>query len=122
MSTIVGGLLIGKLNGVPFKMKGEFTINTGVDKKSTVIGTDGVHGPSVMPQAAVITGATTDFAGVDLEEIKKTVDGLFELQTANGKTYVLRHCWYSGDGNMKTEEGELEVEFSATDCEVIGPT
>ncbi len=117
----VGGLIEIKLNGLLYKAKGSFTYNLGFPKREAVIGSDaeGVHGYKEMPQAPSLEGAFTDSVDVDLKALMLAKDATLVLSLANGKVIVFRDAVYTGDGNVTTEEGEIEIMFTAKSAEEV---
>ena len=119
MSKIIGGLAYIKADGVSIAAKGDFTYNTGQNKREMVAGIDGVHGVKEMIQVPFIEGATSDISDVDLERIKNIQDATVELQNNNGKTFVLRNAYYTSEGEHSTAEGEVGLRFEGLTGEVI---
>lgn len=105
------GKLFFKVDGVRHDAKGTFTYNIGADKTEAIVGADTVHGYKSTPQAPTIEGAITDRGDLSLTDIVELDDATVTLELANGKTFVLSNAWYSGDGNVTTEEGEIEIKF-----------
>lgn len=119
MSRIIGGLAYIKADGVSIAAKGNFTYNTGQNKREAIAGFDSVHGIKEMIQVPFIEGATSDISGVDLERIKNLQDITVELQINNGKTVVLRNAFYCADGEGSVEEGEVQLRFEGLSAEVV---
>ena len=115
----VGGIIFFQLDGELFQAKGEFTYNLGVPKRDEVVGPDGVHGFSELPQAPRIEGAVTDNDETDLEALLRFRDGTATLQLANGKTVVFREAFYSGDGDVTTNEGEIGIMIRAISAQEV---
>lgn len=107
----VGGIIEVKANGELYSAKGSFTYNLGKPKRDAVIGSDGVHGYKELPQSPFIEGAITDNEDLSLEGLVLLKDATVTLTLANGKVVVLREAYYSADGNVTTEEGEIAVRF-----------
>lgn len=111
----IGGIIEVKVNGALFSAKGSWTYNLGKGKKEAVIGSDSTHGYKEMPQEAMIEGAISDNEDLDLTSLVEIVDATVTLTLATGKIIVLRDAFYAADGNVTTEEGEIEAKFvSAT--------
>lgn len=108
-----GGIIQVSANGVSFDAKGEFTANIGRPKRESVIGSDGVHGFKETPQVSFIEGKITDRQGLDLAALVTMENATVTLQEANGKTIILRDAWYAGDGNVSTDEGEIDFRFES---------
>ncbi len=119
MDRRVGGQLFVKVDGIQQQAKGEFTYNLGALKREPVVGVDSVHGYSEVPQVPKIEGEFTDFADFDLEALLNISDATIVLEVANGKIVVLREAWYAGDGDVATNEGNIQVMFNGISCEEI---
>ena len=115
----VGGIIQLQLNGEIYSAKGAFSYNIGYDKRDVVLGSDGTHGFKEEPQAAKIEGAITDSDELDLKSLLAFRDGTATLQLANGKVIVLRECWFAGEGDVSTEEGEIGVLFQGMSAEEV---
>lgn len=119
MSKRVGGIIFVKVDGAQFRVKGSWTYNLGKAKREGVVGSDGVHGYKEMPQIPFIEGAITDDPDISIESLLETKDATITLELANGKVVSLKDAWFAGDGNMTTEEGELEARFEGLECDEI---
>lgn len=111
MAQRVGGIIQFQIGGVVRDAKGSFTYNLGHPKREAVAGADVVHGYKEMPQASSIEGVITDRGNLDVAELVTARDIMVTLELGNGKTIALADAWYAGDGNITTEEGEIEVRF-----------
>ena len=120
MSQRVGGHIYIKVDGELYSAKGSFTHNFGISTREEVIGQDGVHGYTEKPKAAFIEGSITDNIGISVKELCKISGATVTLELANGKTVVLRDAWYSGSGDVTSEEGEVNLKFtSANEAEEV---
>lgn len=119
MSSVrVGGLVIIKADGIQYKGKGSFTYRLSVPKKELVIGSDSIHGYKEIPQEGFIEGAITDDKDLDVEALQRTTGAVVTLTVANGKTIVCKDAFYSADGDVTTEEGEIQFRFSGNTEEI----
>ena len=107
----VGGIIEVKANGELYSAKGSWTYNLGKEKRETVLGSDTTHGFKTAPQEAMIEGAITDNVDLNLEALVELEDATITLRLANTKVIVLKDAFFAGDGNVSTEEGEIEVKF-----------
>lgn len=114
----VGGLVIVKSDGVQFQAKGSFTYRLSIPKKEAVIGSDSFHGYKEMPVEGFIEGAITDSEKLDLAALIRTTGAVVTLNLANGKTIVCKDAFYSADGDVTTEEGEIQFRFSGETEEI----
>ena len=115
----VGGIIEVKANGELYSAKGSWTYNLGRGKREAVVGSDEVHGYKEMPQVPFIEGTVTDREDLDLASLLNVNDATVTLTLANGKVIVLRNSWYAADGNVTTEEGEIETRFEGLSAEEI---
>ena len=115
----VGGIIEFKANGELYSAKGSFTYNLGMPKRDPVVGSDGVHGYKEMPQPPKIEGTITDRSDMDLQALLVLNDATITLRLANGKIIVLREAFYAGEGDVTTEEGEIQVLFHGTSAEEV---
>lgn len=109
----IGGTLFAKVNGAQVKTKGSWTYNLGNPKREQVVGSDGVHGYKELPQVPYCDGIITDQPDLDVSALQNIVDGDIILELANGKTVAFRNACYAADGDVTTEEGEIQVRFEA---------
>jgi hypothetical protein len=116
----VGGIIQVATNGVLLQAKGNWTYNIGRPKRDAVVGADTVHGYKEMPQAPFIEGEITDSTGLDLNALTTTTNATVVLNLAVGKTIVLSQAWYSAEGNVQTEEGNIQVKFEGKFAEEVG--
>lgn len=119
MSNRVGGIIEVKADGELYSAKGSWTYNLGVPKRGAVIGSDRVHGYKELPQECYIEGVITDSSDLDLPKLLKIKDATVTLTLANDKVVVLRQAFFSGDGNVTTEEGEIAAKFSGMSAEEV---
>ncbi len=115
----VGGIIEVKANGVLYAAKGEFTYNLGANKREAVLGADNVHGYKETVQAPKLEGALTDSQDLDVKTILNLKDATVTLSLANGKIIVFKDAWYSGDGDVTTEEGEIQFQIQALNAEEV---
>ena len=114
MTTRRGGVIFVKADGKQFDVKGQFEYNLGYPKRDPIIGHDGTHGYKEMPQEAYISGEITDSVDMNLKNDLLALAGAnITLELANGKVVVLEEAFYSGDGTVQSEEGNIAVRFTA---------
>ena len=115
----LAGLLYLRVDGVQRNVKGSFTYNLGQPKREAIVGPDGVHGYKEMPQAPYIEGEITDQSDLALADLFNITDGTITLELANGKSVVQRNSWYAGDGNVGTEEANVQIRFEGLSSEEV---
>ncbi len=111
------GKIFFKTDGVLQDAKGAFTYNLGSDKREGIVGSDSVHGFKETPQIPFIEGEITDRSDLDLAAFQRIEDSTITLELANGKTIVMRNAWYAADGDVSTEEANIQVRFEGLSAE-----
>jgi len=119
MSNRRSGIIELKTNGVLYDAKGNFTYNLGRPKREAIVGADRVHGFKETPQVSFIEGEITDSSTLDLEALVLIDNATVTLSLNNGKVIELRQAWYAAEGNVQTEEGNIQIRFEAADGEEI---
>lgn len=119
MSNRLAGLLEVQVNGTLLQAKGNWTYNLGANKREAIVGADRVHGYKELPQAPYIEGEVTDASDLDVEALLRTDDATITLKLANGKVVVLRNAWYAADGNIQTEEANIQIRFEGKSAEEV---
>ena len=114
------GILYAKIDGTQRNVKGSWTYNVGAVKREAIVGADGVHGYKEMPQVPRIEGEITDASDLSLAELTGIEQATITLELANGKTFVLRDAWYAADGDVGTEEGNVQIRFEGMSAEESG--
>ena len=113
------GKLSLQVNGTVYDAVGEFTYNLGQPKREGLVGPDKVHGYKELPQIPMIEGEIRDAKDLDVAQFLNFTDATITLELANGKTVMLREAWYSGDGNVGSEEANIEMKFEGISAEEI---
>lgn len=108
-----GGVIQLTVDGELFDCKGNFTANLGVDKNESIIGSSGVTGFKSTPQPAFIEGMMTDRGGLSVKQLVSITNATVHLKLATGKVIVLTGAAYTGDGNITTDEGEVNIRFDS---------
>lgn len=113
------GILEVAVNGEIHDAKGNFTYNLGFPKREAIVGADRTHGYKEMPQVSYVEGEITDRLDLSLSDLMNIDDATVTLRLANGKTVEFRQAWYAADGNVGTEEANVQVRFESLDAEEI---
>ena len=107
------GLLYVAIDGMQYDARGNFTYNLGHNKREGIVGAGGIHGYKEMPQVPYVEGEITDSEDLDVGTLVNMSDATVTLEIANGKTVVLRNAWYAADGQIGTEEANIQVRFES---------
>lgn len=119
MGKRIGGMIEVKANGQLYSAKGSWSYNLGLPKRDIVVGSDAVHGYKELPQEPYIEGVITDNADLSLKTLLELKEATVILSLANGKVVVLREAFFSGDGTVTTEEGEIAAKFSGSSADEV---
>jgi len=113
------GIIFVKVNGTQYDAKGTFTYRINPTKKTMIPGADQVHDYKEEVQVPFIEGAITDEQSLDLVVFQSIVNATVTLNLANGKTVILREACYAADGDVTTEEAEIQLRFEGKSGEEI---
>ena len=113
-----GGTIMFKVDSVLRDAKGSFTYHIGNPKREAIISSDlTIAGYKEMGQVPFVEGVITDQGDLGLAEFTNLENTTITLELANGKVFTLRNAWYAADGNVTTEEGEIQVRFEGLEAE-----
>lgn len=100
------------IDGVVYLAKGGVAYSLGGDKQEPVMGADTLHGAKVTRIPAYLEVTITD-AGADtnLKALTGLRDATVTVDLENGKTIKFGHAFYSAEGKVTPEEGEIEGKF-----------
>lgn len=113
-SRAFGGIIELQVNGVQFLCKGNFTANLGLPKREDVVGSSPESsGYKETNQLASIEGEITDQPDFSIASLVQLRNQTVVMKMFNGKAIVLDDAWFSGEGTVQTEEGNISVKFSS---------
>lgn len=115
----IAGIISVSIDGELQQAEGDFEINLGAAKRETLIGSDAVHGFKETPQAPMIKGTIRNRRTLDVRRMVELTNATIHVGAGNGKAYVLRDAWFSGDGNINTGDSKIDVEFTGRSCEEV---
>ena len=113
------GIFYLEVNGEIQDAKGNFTYNLGRPKREGMPGAARVHGYKETPQVPFCEGEITDAKTLDLDALVTVTDATITIKLANGKTFILKEAWYAADGDVGTEEANVQVRFEGMDADEI---
>ena len=113
-----GGAIFFKIDSVLRDAKGNFTYNIGAPKRNPLHSSDlRTVGYNEMAQTPFIEGEITDQRDLILSDFVNITNATITLELANGKVFTLRNAWFSSEGNVQTEEGNIAVRFDGLEAE-----
>ncbi len=113
------GIIFFKVDGETHDAKGSFTYNLGKPKREMMAGADRVHGFKELVQIPFIEGEITDKTEFDLSKFVQIEDATITLELNNDKTIVLKNAAYTGDGDVGTEDGNIQVRFEGIEADEV---
>lgn len=119
----VAGIMHLQIDGRPVELAGTFTCDPGGVQREAVVGANGkVQGYSETTAAPLLEGEMRDSGKINLKrDIFSITDATITVTLANGKTYLYSEAFYVGDRKNNPEEGTVNLQFSAMDCEEMTP-
>lgn len=115
----IGGTIQVTINGKVYSPKGEFTYRINKKKREGMTTAVDVPGYIETPLIPFLEGEITDSKNLDVQALQEVEDATITLLLANGKTVVFEHAWYAADGDIGTQEGNIQVRFEAKSAEEI---
>lgn len=102
-------------NGRGFNVTGNFTLNLGRPKREGQTGPNQkVHGYKEIPQIPSVKGSIRKSSSLNISrDVLDMVDATLVVEGADGTRYLFESAYYSGDGNIELENGEVQFECEA---------
>ena len=118
----IGGLTTLDIDGITYRVRGNASINLGQPKREGVAGLTGVEGYTEKPQVPTASCEITDTRDVSMKDnILNMTNSTVTFGFANGKQYFFEEAFYTGDGNIESEEGKLNFEMGAMFADEVLP-
>ena len=112
------GAIFFKIDSVLRDAKGSFTYNVGGPKREAMINADlSIAGYKEMGQVPYVEGEITDQRDLVLADLVNIENTTITLELATGKVFSLRNAWFAADGNVQTEESNIQVRFEGLEAE-----
>ena len=120
---VIAGKIEVSATGYGFHTTGNFTLNLGIPKREGLTGPDQkVHGFKESSQIPSIKGMIRKIPSMNItNDILKMVDATVTVKGADNTRYMFESAFYSGDGNIELENGEIQFECEARSATEIGP-
>ena len=116
--TRIAGYLTLQMNGEIYNAVGSFTYNVGSPKREVLMGPDRIHGYKELPQVGFIEGEIRDSTDLDIAALTTIKGATATLQLANGKTFLLKDAVYTADGNVQTDEANIQLRLEGKGEEI----
>ncbi len=110
-TTLLGGTLIFKINGVQYSLAGSFSYDIGGYERAERVGPDGVHGTVGKFRAPMIECELQDGPDVKLSDIQAIDGETLTAELANGKTFVMNQSAQVGDCKVDVVEAKIKTKF-----------
>jgi hypothetical protein len=118
----VAGIAYVAVDGKQHESSGEWTVNMGLPKRETKLGTARAAGYKEEPQVPMIEGKIILTRELSLSELVAIRGATVSLVAPNGDTFVLREAFFAGEGSYSTGEGEVGAKFEGASMELIKGT
>jgi hypothetical protein len=118
-STAIGGTATLKVDGVQFRLRGNFKVMPNALERTGVAGADGVHGYTEKYLVPGIDGDISDNGGLSIQALLSITSSTITLDLVNGKSYILHSAWYAGPATLDGVQGQIPVKFEGTQCTEI---
>lgn len=115
-----GGFYAVDIDGVQQDCTGVCTYNLGAPKRKAVMGSRlKPVGYTEEGQAPYVETEVLDRADLDLKALSVGKDLTVTVSLANGKSVVLLHAWYAGDGDATTEMGGIKSRWEGLEAHEV---
>jgi hypothetical protein len=119
MAQRIAGIAFLKVDGVPFALRGNFTVSPSSVERTMIAGQDGVHGYQELPRVPYIEGDLSTVPGLLLEDLEAETDVTVVAQLANGMQYTLTGGTCKGGFENNTRDGQVRVRWEGLACQEI---
>jgi hypothetical protein len=117
-----GGLIRVTTAGIQQDCLGDATYNLGVPKRTAVLKADGRPGGYTEEgQVPFIEVDVLDRPDLDLKAFLGVSDATVTVDLANGKSVVLSHAWYAGEGTGESKNGSVKSRWEGLEAVEINP-
>lgn len=117
--SIVAGILSFNVGGTRYNVGGDYTVMPLGEKREPLEGMDGSVGMKVERKAPMIEGQIYDRSDLDVLTFLTAKGVNVTLELENGKAWVLRNAFYSGEGNINPGEATIDVRFHGESIEEV---
>lgn len=113
---LLAGTASVTIDGAAYSIVGQGSYRPSTSKRETLMGQDGVHGYSEMPQPGKISWQGRDMGTLSIAALNQAANVAVVLTLANGKTVIGRNMWRVGDPiEVNSEDATFSVEFEGAD-------
>lgn len=110
----IAGTFYMEIDGVLQWATGECEFNPGVPKREAKMASFGLVGFSEEPMPASAKCKIFDRSSFDVKKLGTLEAATIQFKLANGKTWMLRDAFCTGDLTIQLRSGEIDVEFIGT--------
>jgi hypothetical protein len=112
----LAGVASVTIDGRPYNISGEGTYRCSTTKRESLVGQDGYHGYSEMPQPGKISWKGRDSGSLSIAALNEAAGVTVVLVLANGKTVIGSKMTRVGDPiEVNSEDATFTVEFEGGD-------
>jgi hypothetical protein len=109
--SIAGGIIGVWVENVQVPVRGNVSINEGLELRESVVGADGYHGITTKAQAASVEFEYSDLPLPELDELPKMTNVRVLVRYRNGRNATFNRMNAVGESLRETEEGKRSIRF-----------
>ena len=119
----VAGKIEVTANGRAFDLVGDYTLNLGRPKREGQMGPNQRHqGYKETAQIPSVKGKVRKSSSLNItQDLLDMVDATVVVEGPDNTRYLYQGAYYSGDGDIELENGEVQLEVEAVSATEIAP-
>jgi hypothetical protein len=107
----VAGTATVRIDGVPYRLRGNLNVSFNDVTREPVFGLDTFHGYKETRQAAYVEGDFTDDPSIDFKKFQEMTNATVDVELDNGKKGVLNNAWCATAPVLNVDEGRFTLRF-----------
>lgn len=115
MGQKIAGTCYVKIDGDQLLLKGGIEVPINKVKREIVMANNKPAGFKETPQEPYIKGTFIMGLGFPLAKLRDSTEMTITAELVNGTVYTLSQAWLDGEATLKTEDGEIDMEFKGMD-------
>jgi hypothetical protein len=105
----IAGTLYMAIDGVQYKLQGNWKIQPNNIQRKPVEGQSGSLGATQKYVTPYMKGDISDYGGLSLQQLQNITDSTATAELVNGKTYVGNNAFWGDDTELDTETGKAPI-------------
>lgn len=113
---LIAGVGTLTLGGTLLAVRSDMVISPDPVKREGLAGQDRVHGYKETPRVPYIEANLSLQARQMVSDLLKSVGQTLVAVLADGRSFALKDCWYVGETEVSTQEGQFKAKFEGMVC------